>query len=48
LYVGVCNFFFDFTGLTVRVCFESQRRLWTWTFEKLLHPLILWGLWEMD
>jgi hypothetical protein len=27
LYVGVCNFFFDFTGLTVRVCFESQRRL---------------------
>jgi hypothetical protein len=29
----VCNFVV-LQGLTVRVCLESQKRLWTWTFQQ--------------
>jgi hypothetical protein len=32
----VCNFLFDFYRCSqLRVCLESQRRLWTWTFKVL-------------
>lgn len=40
----ICDILFGVTGLQVRICLESQNRLWTWDFWRVLGLLRPWEL----